>query len=94
MVIRLLINGVQCVYADLMEPTSAILLVLIGVVVWLAGTILPLALLPSSRAEEEHRPKAHFPRHPKGEPRAVHRFRPSTLKVRSGHHARIRPHGA
>ncbi|TQS94494.1 hypothetical protein EU811_00225 [Arthrobacter sp. TS-15] len=77
-----------------MEPTSAILLVLIGVVVWLAATILPLALLPSSRAEEEHKPKARHPRHPRGEPRTIHRFRPSSLKVRSGHHARIRPHGA
>ncbi|WP_223941926.1 hypothetical protein [Arthrobacter sp. StoSoilB22] len=77
-----------------MEPTSAKLLVLIGVVVWLAATILPLALLPSSRAEEEHKPKARHPRHPRGEPRTVHRFRPSSLKVRSGHHARIRPHGA
>jgi hypothetical protein len=77
-----------------MEPTSAILLVLIGVIVWLAATILPLALLPSSRAEEEHKPKARHPRHPNGEPRAIHRFRPSSLKVRSGHHARIRPHGA
>ncbi|MBP2267266.1 MULTISPECIES: hypothetical protein [Micrococcaceae] len=77
-----------------MEPTSAILLVLIGVVVWLGATILPLALLPSSRAEDEHKPRAHHPRRPRREPRAVHRFRPSSLKVRSGHHAHARPHGA
>ncbi|MFJ6538671.1 hypothetical protein ACIQH5_20770 [Paenarthrobacter sp. NPDC091711] len=75
-----------------MEPTSAILLVLIGVVVWLAGTILPLALLPSSRAEEERKPRARHPRHPRGEPRAVHRFRPSSLRVHSAHHTR--PHSA
>ncbi|WP_445930373.1 hypothetical protein [Paenarthrobacter nitroguajacolicus] len=77
-----------------MEPTSALLLVLIGIVVWLGGTILPLALLPSSRAEEGRQPRARHPRHPTREPRAVHRFRPSSLKVRSGHHAHARPHGA